>query len=106
MSRAKTYLASYNAALVAGWSYVLILAFAALRTAGPSAVYAAVARPLALAPLLCRSRARHTFSSTPRASLCVTARSHASPSAPLDASPLVLESSACAHLMVPSRSRK
>ena len=34
MSLAKTYLASYNAALVAGWSYVLILAFAALRTAG------------------------------------------------------------------------
>ena len=73
MSLAKTYLASYNAALVAGWSYVLILAFAALRTAGPSAVYAAVARPLALAQTAAVLEIAHAACGIARSPVLVTA---------------------------------
>ena len=73
MSLAKTYLASYNAALVAGWSYVLILAFAALRTAGPSAVYAAVERPLALAQTAAVLEIAHAACGIARSPVLVTA---------------------------------
>ena len=46
MSIAKTYLLAYNASLIAGWSYVLLLAGAAFAEGGAGAVYAAVEIPL------------------------------------------------------------
>lgn len=49
MGLAKVYLLGYNAALIAGWGYVLVLAGATFMDKGAGAVYAAVEAPLLIA---------------------------------------------------------
>ena len=49
MGIAKVYLLGYNAALIAGWGYVLVLAGATFIDKGAGAVYAAVEAPLLIA---------------------------------------------------------
>ena len=73
MSLAKAYLALYNLALIAGWSLVLALGASALRTGGPSTVYAAVEFPLTIAQTAAVLEIAHAALGIARSPVLVTA---------------------------------
>lgn len=73
MSIAKTYLLAYNASLIAGWSYVLVLAGAAFAEGGAGAVYAAVEIPLLAAQTAACLEVVHAILGIARSPVLVTA---------------------------------
>ena len=73
MSIAKAYLLAYNASLIAGWSYVLVLAGAAFAEGGAGAVYAAVEIPLLAAQTAACLEVVHAILGIARSPVLVTA---------------------------------
>ena len=73
MGLAKTYLLAYNASLILGWAYVLVLAGATVVTSGSSAVYAAVEIPLLVAQTAACLEVVHAMTGLARSPVLVTA---------------------------------
>ena len=73
MGLAKTYLLAYNAALIAGWAYVLVLASVAFVKHGPDSVYDAVEVPLLAAQTAACLEVVHAIFGIARSPVLVTA---------------------------------
>ena len=73
MGLAKTYLLAYNASLILGWGYVLVLAGIAFADKGAAAVYDAVEVPLLLAQTAACLEVVHAMVGIARSPVLVTA---------------------------------